>query len=54
MGTLARSLPPQKLAAVAYKLYEEFRPSVPAGVSGWGAAGKLDLDAIKKLAASNQ
>lgn len=50
MEKLARSLPPRKLAAEAYKLYEEFRPSVPAGVSGWGAAGKLDLDAIKQLA----
>lgn len=50
MAKLAGSMPPQKLAAAAYKLYEEFRPSVPAGVSGWGAKGKLNLDAIKKLA----
>jgi hypothetical protein len=50
MEALARSLPPQKLAAAAYKLYEEFRPSVPAGARGWGATGKLDLDGIRKMA----
>ncbi len=50
MEKLARSTPPKKLAAEAYKLYEEFRPSVPAGVSGWEAKGKLDLDLIEKLA----
>ena len=50
MEKLARALPPRKLAAAAYALYEEFRPSVPAGVSGWGATGKLDLDRIAKLA----
>jgi len=26
------------------------RSSVAAGTSGWGAKGKLDLDAIRKLA----
>jgi hypothetical protein len=50
MEALARSMPPKRLAAEAYRLYEEFRPSVPAGVSGWGAAGKLDLARIRKMA----
>lgn len=50
MEKLARAFPPRELAAVAYKLYEEFRPSVPAGIGGWGATGKLDLDLIEKLA----
>jgi hypothetical protein len=50
MAALARSRRPKKLAAEAYKLYEEFRPSVPAGASGWGAAGTLDLARIKKMA----
>jgi hypothetical protein len=50
MEALARSMPPKTLAAEAYRLYEEFRPSVPAGVGGWGAAGKLDLARIRKMA----
>jgi hypothetical protein len=49
MKKLARSMPPKTLAADAYRLYEKFRPSVPAGVSGWGAAGKLDLGRIIAL-----
>jgi hypothetical protein len=35
---------------VAYGLYEQFRPNVPAGKTGWGAAGKLDLALIGSLA----
>jgi hypothetical protein len=50
MTRLARSMPPQELAKHAYAFYEEFRPAVPAGVRGWGAAGELDLDRILALA----
>jgi hypothetical protein len=50
MKSLADALPPKRLAAEAYHLYEQFRPAVPAGQLGWGAAGTLDLDAIKALA----
>jgi hypothetical protein len=50
MKRLADSRPPAVLAAEAYQLYEQFRPAIPAGVKGWGAAGTLDLDAIRKLA----
>jgi hypothetical protein len=50
MIELARSLPPKVLADRAYALYEQFRPEIPAGVGGWGAAGKLDLDVIARLA----
>jgi len=50
MKKLALSMTPTRLAGEAYRLYEKFRPSVPAGVSGWGAAGKLDLDQIISLA----
>lgn len=50
MTLLARSMRPTDLAAHAYGLYEQFRPAVPAGVKGWGAAGTLDLDLIRKLA----
>ena len=50
MQALAKSRPPAKRAAEADRLYEQFRPSVPAGTRGWGAKGKLDLEAIRKLA----
>jgi hypothetical protein len=50
MEKLARSLPPQEVALRGYRLYEEFRPEIPAGVRGWGAAGELDLDRIEALA----
>jgi len=50
MQALAKSRSPAKLAAEAYHLYEQFRPSVPAGTRGWGAKGTLDLATIRTLA----
>ena len=50
MTDLAGSMPPQMLAHDAYALYERFRPALPAGVAGWGAAGSLNLNLIEKLA----
>ncbi len=50
MTGLALMHSPEELAAMAYRLYEEFRPEVPAGVKGWGARGRLDLDQIRELA----
>ena len=50
MTALARSLPPAELAERGFALYEAFRPEIPAGRSGWGAAGVLDLDRIRALA----
>jgi len=50
MMALARSMKTPELAWRAYKLYEEFRPKIPAGVRGWGAAGGLDLDEIRNMA----
>jgi hypothetical protein len=50
METLAEVYQPAKLAAQAYALYEEFRPAIPEGTKGWGAAGELDLDQIRGLA----
>ena len=47
MAELAKSFPPSTLADIAFKLYEEFRPEVPSGIEGWGAAGKLDLAKVK-------
>jgi hypothetical protein len=50
MTALARSLPVQDLAHRAFELYEVFRPAVPPGVRGWGAAGVLDLARIRAAA----
>lgn len=51
MRKLAKSLGPEELAARAYPLYERFRPDVPAGTTGWGAKGELDLEQVTRLAA---
>jgi hypothetical protein len=50
MEALARAFDPEDLAERAFTLYEEFRPTVPKGVRGWGASGVLDLDLIRSLA----
>jgi hypothetical protein len=50
MRTLAWALPPEELARRAFELYEHFRPEVPPGRRGWGAAGTLDLNLILTLA----
>jgi hypothetical protein len=49
MHKLAKAYKPLELAEVAYSLYEQFRPDIPAGVQGWGAKGTLDLDQILSL-----
>jgi hypothetical protein len=54
MEVLAKAYPPDQLAAQAYSLYEQFRPDVPEGKKGWGAAGQLDLDVIRSLAKSRR
>ena len=51
MERLARSWTGEELSSRAYTLYEKFRPAIPAGVRGWGAAGDLDLDRLASLAA---
>jgi hypothetical protein len=50
MVQLAHSRSPTRLAAEAYHLYEQFRPQVPAGTKGWGAAGVLSLERIRRVA----
>ena len=50
MEALAISISREDLAEAAYGLYEAFRPPIPAGKRGWGAAGELDLDLIRSLA----
>jgi hypothetical protein len=50
MQKLARVYKPQELAEDAYRLYERFRPAIPAGKKAWGAKGDLDLGLIGRLA----
>jgi hypothetical protein len=53
MRELANAFKPEQLAENSFRLYEHFRPSIPEGVSGWGAKGKLDLDRIGTLASKS-
>ena len=50
MEKLANSRAPETLADEGFRLYEAFRPGVPAGESGWGAKGTLSLARIVGLA----
>jgi hypothetical protein len=50
MMHLARAFPPAVLSERAYRLYEEFRPDIPAGKKGWGAKGRLSLTRIREIA----
>jgi len=50
MRDLARSFRPEQLLTNAFSLYEEFRPAIPEGVTGWGAKGNLDIGRIRSLA----
>jgi len=47
MEALADSLPPEELNRIGFRLYEHFRPEVPAGAAGWGKKGVLDLRQIE-------
>jgi hypothetical protein len=49
MRDLAKSFSPEQLSQIAFTLYEKFRPAIPAGVTGWGAKGHLDLARIRSL-----
>ena len=50
MTELASAFEPDELAERGFSLYEQFRPQIPEGASGWGAKGELDLGAIRRLA----
>jgi len=50
MTELALAFRPEDLAERGFSLYEQFRPQIPEGVSGWGAKGELDLVRLPKLA----
>ena len=47
MQELAAVYEPAELQHRGLRLYERFRPSVPAGESGWGAKGELDLAKVR-------
>lgn len=38
-----------QLDAEAFKMYEDFRPSVPPGQKGWGRKGQLSLENVKSV-----
>jgi hypothetical protein len=44
---LAAAHAPDALYQRGFRLYERFRPDVPAGKSGWGAKGELDLGKVR-------
>jgi len=50
MEALAASVEPAELQRRGFRLYERFRPDVPAGESGWGAKGELDLAKVRSAA----
>jgi hypothetical protein len=50
MMELANAFDTDELAQRGFGLYEQFRPQIPEGVSGWGAKGELDLGRLSKLA----
>src|SRR4051794_1450672 len=49
MAELAAAHEPADLHRRGFRLYEQFRPGVPAGESGWGALGELDLAKVCAL-----
>jgi hypothetical protein len=49
MERLAESFEPDELESQGFRLYEAFRPEVPAGEKGWGAKGVLDTARIRAL-----
>lgn len=54
MSKLAESYLPKELANIAFVLYEQFRPKMPAGARDWATKGELDLGLIVKLSDRNR
>jgi hypothetical protein len=50
MAELEAAFEPGDLNRRGFRLYEAFRPGVPAGESGWGALGELELEKVRALA----
>jgi len=49
MAELAAAYEPADLYRRGFRLCKQFRPGVPAGESGWGALGELDLAKVRGL-----
>ena len=47
MEELAAGQAPGDIKLRGFRLYEPFRPEIPAGESGWGAKGELDLGKVR-------
>lgn len=50
MEELAAGIDPIELQRRGFRLHERFRPDIPAGESGWGAKGTLDLAKVRAAA----
>jgi hypothetical protein len=50
LEVLAQVYPPQELERRAYAFYQQNRPEIPEEKIGWGAAGDLNLEHIRKRA----
>ncbi|NOG71909.1 hypothetical protein [Roseicella sp. DB1501] len=48
MEALAARHAPEELNRIGFRLYEHFRPEVPADIRGWGARGVLELGRIRE------
>jgi hypothetical protein len=46
MAELVDAVSDEDLNRRGFRLYEQLRPTVPPGETGWGAKGVLDLDRI--------
>jgi len=49
MAELTAAYEPADLFRRGFRLYEQFRPGVPAGEPGWGGMGELDLAKVRAL-----
>jgi hypothetical protein len=54
MSERAGAYAPEELHRRGFRLYEQFRPSVPVGERGWGAMGELELGAVRALRPTSQ
>ena len=54
MVGLAGAFEPGELAQQGFGIYEQFRPKIPEGVTGWGAKGELDLGLVRKLSVASK
>ena len=50
LAALAGRFAAEALNRIGFRLYEQFRPEVPADVRGWGAKGALDLRQVRGAA----